>query len=67
MNVILTMKIQNGGSTVRMNSAETYIKDAQALTIMPGTSGLIHSNTVFHTKKIDYLEMKVLRHHVFLS
>jgi hypothetical protein len=27
-----------------MNSAETYIKDAQVLIIVVGASGLIHSN-----------------------
>jgi len=64
MNVILTMKIKNGGSTVQMNSAETYIKDAQVLITVVGMSGLIHSN-ISH-KKVDCLEMKVLRHHVFL-
>jgi hypothetical protein len=32
------MKIKNGGSTVQMNSAETYIKDAQVVVLIVGTT-----------------------------
>jgi len=47
MNIILTMTIKNGGSTVQMNSAETCIKDARVLIIIVGESGLIYSNISF--------------------
>jgi len=48
-----------------MNSAEKYINDAQVLIIEVGASGVIRSN--ISCKKMDCLEMKILRHHVFLS
>jgi hypothetical protein len=47
------MKIKNGGSTVQMNSAETYRKDAQVLITTVGTSGLIHSSISYNNKKMD--------------
>jgi hypothetical protein len=63
MNVILTRKIKNGGSTVQMNGAETEVRDAQVLIV--GSNDLVHSNISY--KKMECLEIKVLRHHVFLS
>jgi hypothetical protein len=47
MNVILTMKIKNGGSTVQMNSADTYIKDAQVVVLIVRTNHVIQSSISF--------------------
>lgn len=46
------MNIKNGGSTVKMNSTETNIKDTQVQIILVGMSGSIHSN-ISDKKKMD--------------
>jgi hypothetical protein len=45
MNVILTMKIKNGGSTVQMNSAEIYTKDAKVVVLCGSTYSRYESFT----------------------
>jgi len=76
MNVILTMKIKNGGSTVQMNSAEIYTKDAKVVVLCGSTYSRYESfkselyfipKKKQKTKKMDCWEVKVLRRHVFFS